>query len=105
MGLLAELKQGGRGPSTAIEHQSVTASKRVRAGVFNVHAATSATSKKERERQLPAPEDQPKVQTGVVELPWHSTPLDWATLLRRVYNIDALTCLCGGRLKFVELVE
>lgn len=52
MGLLAELKQGGRGPSTAIEHQSVTASKRVRAGVFNVHAATSATTKEERERLI-----------------------------------------------------
>jgi hypothetical protein len=33
MGLLAEFKQGGREPSTVIEHQSVTASKRVRAGV------------------------------------------------------------------------
>jgi hypothetical protein len=37
--------------------------------------------------------------------PWTSTPLDWATFLRRVYNIDALACPCGGRLKFVELVE
>jgi hypothetical protein len=32
--------------------------------------------------------------------------IDWATLLRRVYNIDALECpQCGGRLRFIELVE
>ncbi len=30
--------------------------------------------------------------------------IDWATLLRRVYDIDALTCPCGGRLRFTDLV-
>jgi len=30
--------------------------------------------------------------------------LDWATLLRRTYDLDVLTCPCGGRLKAVELV-
>ena len=35
---------------------------------------------------------------------WQSTRLDWATLLKRVYNIDVLACPCGGRLKFEELV-
>jgi hypothetical protein len=30
--------------------------------------------------------------------------IDWATLLRRVWNIDALACPCGGRLRFVEVV-
>jgi hypothetical protein len=30
--------------------------------------------------------------------------IDWATLLRRVYDIDALACPCGGRLRFTELV-
>ena len=27
--------------------------------------------------------------------PW----LDWATLLRRTYDLDVLTCPCGGRLR------
>ena len=31
--------------------------------------------------------------------------IDWATLLRRVYDVDALACPCGGRLKFIELVD
>jgi len=30
--------------------------------------------------------------------------IDWATLLRRVYAVDALACPCGGRLRFVALV-
>ena len=33
--------------------------------------------------------------------PWR---IDWATLLKRVHDVDALACPCGGRLKFVELV-
>ena len=32
--------------------------------------------------------------------PW----LDWAALLRRTYDIDALRCECGGRLRFIALV-
>jgi hypothetical protein len=28
--------------------------------------------------------------------------IDWATLLRRVYDIDALACPCGGRLRFTD---
>jgi hypothetical protein len=30
--------------------------------------------------------------------------MDWATLLFRVYDVDALACPCGGRLRFLELV-
>jgi Putative transposase len=30
--------------------------------------------------------------------------LDWATLLKRTYDFDVLSCPCGGRLKAVELV-
>jgi hypothetical protein len=33
--------------------------------------------------------------------PWR---LDWATLLKRVYDVDALACPCGGRLKFIAVV-
>jgi len=31
--------------------------------------------------------------------------IDWATLLQRVYDVDALRCPCGGRLHFIDLVE
>jgi hypothetical protein len=32
--------------------------------------------------------------------------LDWATLLKRVYDVDALQCpKCGDRMRFVEVVE
>jgi hypothetical protein len=30
--------------------------------------------------------------------------IDWATLLKRVWDVDALACPCGGRLKLVRLV-
>ncbi len=33
--------------------------------------------------------------------PWR---IDWATLLKRVYQADVLACPCGGRLSFVALV-
>jgi hypothetical protein len=33
--------------------------------------------------------------------PWR---IDWATLLFRVYDVDALACPCGGRLSFIDLV-
>ena len=32
--------------------------------------------------------------------PW----LDWASLLRRTYDLDVLSCPCGGRLRFIALV-
>jgi len=32
------------------------------------------------------------------------TRIDWAELLKRVHNVDALACPCGGRLKFVALI-
>ena len=39
------------------------------------------------------------------ESKWSSQRLDWATLLHRVYDIDALRCECGGELRFEELIE
>ncbi len=30
--------------------------------------------------------------------------IDWATLLKRTYDVDVLACSCGGRIRFVELV-
>jgi hypothetical protein len=33
-----------------------------------------------------------------------STRIDWAELLKRVHDVDALACPCGGRLKLVALI-
>jgi hypothetical protein len=30
--------------------------------------------------------------------------IDWAALLKRVYDVDALACSCGGRLRFISLI-
>jgi hypothetical protein len=46
-----------------------------------------------------------KTANKSVERDWNAQRLDWATLLKRVHNVDALACLCGGRLSFIELIE
>jgi hypothetical protein len=33
-------------------------------------------------------------------MPWR---IDWATLLKRTYDIDVLACRCGGRLRIAAL--
>ena len=43
----------------------------------------------------------PKLAAGVALIPWR---IDWATLLKRTYDFDVLSCPCAGRLKPVELV-
>jgi hypothetical protein len=30
--------------------------------------------------------------------------IDWAALLKRIYDVDALVCSCGGRLRFISLI-
>eukprot|EP00919_Chromeraceae_sp_WS-2016_P048650 GHVR01115197.1.p2 GENE.GHVR01115197.1~~GHVR01115197.1.p2 ORF type:complete len:150 (+),score=38.21 GHVR01115197.1:127-576(+) len=44
--------------------------------------------------------------TPPTERPRYSAPwrIDWATLLKRVWDVDSLACPCGGRLKFIEVV-
>src|SRR5450432_1904943 len=42
------------------------------------------------------------VAPAVVREP--STRIDWAALLKRVYDVDALARPCGGRLKFIALI-
>jgi hypothetical protein len=32
------------------------------------------------------------------------TRIDWATLLKRVHDVDALACPCGGRLRGIALI-
>ena len=33
-----------------------------------------------------------------------SSRIDWAELLKRTYDIDALACSCGGRLTFIATI-
>ena len=33
-----------------------------------------------------------------------SNRINWAELLKRVYDVDALACECGGRLRFIALI-
>jgi hypothetical protein len=30
--------------------------------------------------------------------------IDWAELLKRIHDVDALACPCGGRLRFIALI-
>jgi hypothetical protein len=57
---------------------------------LNVLAPSAKVSNK------PAADGEPRFSA-----PWR---IDWATLLRRVYQADVLACPCGGRLCFVALV-
>jgi len=43
----------------------------------------------------------PKQAAGNALNPWR---IDWATLLKRTYDFDALSCPCGGRFRVAELV-
>jgi hypothetical protein len=38
-------------------------------------------------------------------LPPRRDGLDWASLLRRVYDIDVLDCPCGGRIRIIAAIE
>jgi hypothetical protein len=53
------------------------------------------------------PQESPSAPLNEIatERAWGTSRLDWATLLKRVYNIDALASPCGGRLTFIELIE
>jgi hypothetical protein len=65
-----------------------------------------------RREVVPVPTKEPPTASSATrsseqetERKWESQRLDWATLLQRVYDIDALACPCGGRLKFTELFD
>jgi Putative transposase len=57
---------------------------------------TAARTDPTRERE-PTGEETPTARSR-----WY---IDWATLLRRVYDVNALACFCGGKLRFIELVD
>lgn len=56
------------------------------------NAASTEPGKPEPARNDPSPSER------------RTRRIDWATLLKRVYDIDAMRCPCGGRLKFLDVV-
>jgi Putative transposase len=76
-----------------------------RMGVVSLSGAgTDAKHDSNRAACLAQPQAtaQPAVGTGPKRQP--RTDIDWATLLRRVYDLDALACRCGGRLRVITLI-
>jgi hypothetical protein len=52
------------------------------------------------------PSDAPQIQhqRDRRRSPSVSSRIDWAELLKRTYDIDALACSCGGRLSFIATI-
>jgi hypothetical protein len=76
-----------------------------RMGVVSLSGAgTDASTTRTEPPALAEPQAtaQPAVGTGPKRQP--RTDIDWATLLRRVYDLDALACRCGGRLRVIALI-
>lgn len=67
-------------------------------------AGTDASTTRTEPPALAEPQAtaQPAVGTGSKRQP--RTDIDWATLLRRVYDLDALACRCGGRLRVIAVI-
>ena len=56
------------------------------------------------QERLFAPSKRAPFESGKARYTSGAWRIDWATLLKRVYDVDALARPCGGRLKFVEVV-
>ena len=66
-----------------------------------------APAAKHRDKVVPVPEidlDVSPVGTEPV-LPPRRSGLDWHSLLKRVWDIDALQCSCGGRIRIIAAIE
>jgi hypothetical protein len=63
---------------------------------------TSATQTEAPALAEPQATAQPAV--GIESKRQPRTDIDWATLLRRAYDLDALACRCGGRLRVIALI-
>jgi hypothetical protein len=53
--------------------------------------------------RLVAPPKRAPFEPGKARYSSGAWRIDWATLLKRVHDVDAVACPCGGRLKFVEV--
>jgi hypothetical protein len=68
--------------------------------VGNAPASESQCTEPAEFNLAPPPSLPPIELTPFKSAPWR---IDWATLLLRVHDVDALACPCGGRLRFIEL--
>jgi len=66
-----------------------------------------APAAKHRSKVVPQPKLEVDVSSGTTEVvpPPRRDGVDWASLLRRVYDVDALACACGGRLRIIAVIE
>lgn len=66
-----------------------------------------APAAKHRSKVVPVPEVELDISPVGTEpvLPPRRSGLDWASLLRRVWDIDVLACPCGGRIRIIAVIE
>jgi len=66
-----------------------------------------APASKHRSKVVPQPEVELDISSATAEpvQPPRRDGLDWASLLRRVYEVDALACACGGRIRIIAVIE
>jgi hypothetical protein len=67
-----------------------------------------APAAKHRAKVVPAPKVELDLSPNTAlepKVPRPSGGVDWASLLRRVYGLDALRCPCGGRIRILSVIE
>ena len=67
-----------------------------------------APAAKHRAKVVPVPKVELDLSPNSAPEPDVSRPsggVDWASLLRRVYDLDALRCPCGGRIRILSVIE
>ncbi len=66
-----------------------------------------APAAKYRRQVAPVPKVDVEVSPNALEpvLPPMRSQIDWASLLRRVYDVDIFACPCGGRIRIISVIE
>ncbi|HWA78502.1 MAG TPA: transposase [Polyangiaceae bacterium] len=65
--------------------------------------STDAADAARAEELISAPDPGARSSLAALQLSLGSR-IPWAELLKRVYDVDALACSCGGRLRFIALI-
>jgi hypothetical protein len=74
------------------------------------YAGLLGANARRRAQVVPRPADNLELPTPTQAPPPgprhpRATDIDWASLLSRVYDIDALACPCGGRIRIIALID
>ena len=88
-------------PPDACTAASITTTEGTTTGIVGARKQ-EADDKTAPPRGTVANETQVADETGA--LSQNAWRIDWATLLKRTYDIDVLACPCGGRIKIAALV-